>query len=158
MFNLFCCYQLRVNKDYHHYYKHVLSSDQQPVKILTRSRTNHFKTFTYLQFSINVCCRPMPWMIFSISLFTFLSKTNIFHPVTLNFYLRPWQIKMNDMPNIYYHLIFLQYILTVLYGKSVTVDFRAFWREYALVYYLSLIHIWRCRRSTLCRSRWSPYH
>ena len=26
------------------------------------------------------------------------------------------------------------------------------------MYYLSLIHIWRCRRSTLCRSRWSPYH
>ena len=25
-------------------------------------------------------------------------------------------------------------------------------------YILSLIHIWRCRRSTLCRSRWSPYH
>ena len=25
-------------------------------------------------------------------------------------------------------------------------------------YELSLIHIWRCRRSTLCRSRWSPYH
>ena len=24
--------------------------------------------------------------------------------------------------------------------------------------YLSLIHICRCRRSTLCRSRWSPYH
>ena len=24
--------------------------------------------------------------------------------------------------------------------------------------FLSLIHIWRCRRSTLCRSRWSPYH
>ena len=26
------------------------------------------------------------------------------------------------------------------------------------VQHLSLIHIWRCRRSTLCRSRWSPYH
>ena len=26
------------------------------------------------------------------------------------------------------------------------------------LYSLSLIHIWRCRRSTLCRSRWSPYH
>ena len=24
--------------------------------------------------------------------------------------------------------------------------------------YLSLIHIWRCRRSSECRSRWSPYH
>eukprot|EP00826_Nyctotherus_ovalis_P027329 TRINITY_DN2135_c0_g1_i12.p1 TRINITY_DN2135_c0_g1~~TRINITY_DN2135_c0_g1_i12.p1 ORF type:complete len:330 (+),score=101.51 TRINITY_DN2135_c0_g1_i12:69-1058(+) len=29
-------------------------------------------------------------------------------------------------------------------------------KEYVL--YLSLIHICRCRRSTLCRSRWSPYH
>ena len=27
-----------------------------------------------------------------------------------------------------------------------------------MIYHLSLIHIWRCRRSTLCRSRWSPYH
>ena len=25
-------------------------------------------------------------------------------------------------------------------------------------YNLSLIHIWRCRRSYACRSRWSPYH
>ena len=28
----------------------------------------------------------------------------------------------------------------------------------ATVYYLSLIHIWRCRRIERCRSRWSPYH
>ena len=27
-----------------------------------------------------------------------------------------------------------------------------------IIMFLSLIHIWRCRRSTLCRSRWSPYH
>ena len=25
-------------------------------------------------------------------------------------------------------------------------------------YFLSLIHIWRCRRNGQCRSRWSPYH
>ena len=30
--------------------------------------------------------------------------------------------------------------------------------HYCLLQTLSLIHIWRCRRSTLCRSRWSPYH
>ena len=30
--------------------------------------------------------------------------------------------------------------------------------HYLLPVHLSLIHIWRCRRSTLCRSRWSPYH
>ena len=27
-----------------------------------------------------------------------------------------------------------------------------------LMYNLSLIHIWRCRRIERCRSRWSPYH
>ena len=27
-----------------------------------------------------------------------------------------------------------------------------------IVLYLSLIHIWRCRRIERCRSRWSPYH
>ena len=26
------------------------------------------------------------------------------------------------------------------------------------IFKLSLIHIWRCRRYSLCRSRWSPYH
>ena len=35
----------------------------------------------------------------------------------------------------------------------------AIWKIEKLQYIcLSLIHIWRCRRSTLCRSRWSPYH
>ena len=28
----------------------------------------------------------------------------------------------------------------------------------ASLFKLSLIHIWRCRRDVLCRSRWSPYH
>ena len=28
----------------------------------------------------------------------------------------------------------------------------------ALAVDLSLIHIWRCRRTPRCRSRWSPYH
>ena len=28
----------------------------------------------------------------------------------------------------------------------------------AVTFILSLIHIWRCRRYSLCRSRWSPYH
>ena len=33
-------------------------------------------------------------------------------------------------------------------------------RIVVLIYpsYLSLIHIWRCRRIERCRSRWSPYH
>ena len=33
-----------------------------------------------------------------------------------------------------------------------------FGRDIAEWICLSLIHIWRCRRSYACRSRWSPYH
>ena len=29
---------------------------------------------------------------------------------------------------------------------------------FCLSLYLSIIHIWRCRRIERCRSRWSPYH
>ena len=36
--------------------------------------------------------------------------------------------------------------------------FRTQWCNARSSLRLSLIHIWRCRRSTLCRSRWSPYH
>ena len=40
-------------------------------------------------------------------------------------------------------------------------SFQGFIRTFLIKYsfrYLSLIHIWRCRRYSLCRSRWSPYH
>ena len=35
---------------------------------------------------------------------------------------------------------------------------RSRYVSFNIMLVLSLIHIWRCRRSTLCRSRWSPYH
>ena len=41
-------------------------------------------------------------------------------------------------------------IATVSWSLTCTIFYR--------LLILSLIHIWRCRRSTLCRSRWSPYH
>ena len=31
-------------------------------------------------------------------------------------------------------------------------------QDFSQVSWLSLIHIWRCRRRLRCRSRWSPYH
>ena len=42
--------------------------------------------------------------------------------------------------------------------KSMTKLMTVKWTNAVAVMKLSLIHIWRCRRSTLCRSRWSPYH
>ena len=35
---------------------------------------------------------------------------------------------------------------------------RRFLYTFSAVSRLSLIHIWRCRRHVVCRSRWSPYH
>ena len=37
-----------------------------------------------------------------------------------------------------------------------TLDTTSSFKESRMM--LSLIHIWRCRRSYACRSRWSPYH
>ena len=49
-------------------------------------------------------------------------------------------------------------VATLVVGQyeSWCVTLHTSWRR--TVCSLSLIHIWRCRRSTLCRSRWSPYH
>ena len=43
-----------------------------------------------------------------------------------------------------------------LRARHISVYFSLF--QYILSLCLSLIHIWRCRRYAVCRSRWSPYH
>ena len=44
-------------------------------------------------------------------------------------------------------------------GCFVLLEHTLFWvNSVYSVCVLSLIHIWRCRRDVLCRSRWSPYH
>ena len=47
---------------------------------------------------------------------------------------------------------------TLWVKKNCTKLFLQYLCQTKLYFDLSLIHIWRCRRSTLCRSRWSPYH
>ena len=45
------------------------------------------------------------------------------------------------------------------YGLNKTIQICSAYVSVITVYiYLSLIHIWRCRRIERCRSRWSPYH
>ena len=56
-----------------------------------------------------------------------------------------------------YLMFFFQILSWFGNGSSEPISFG--WRtETGPGEWLSLIHIWRCRRSTLCRSRWSPYH
>ena len=46
--------------------------------------------------------------------------------------------------------IFLIFLTSIITGSKI----RTMW----MTPFLSLIHIWRCRRYAVCRSRWSPYH
>ena len=47
---------------------------------------------------------------------------------------------------------------TLFYEITGSVDFKFLIMLGSAILVLSLIHIWRCRRSTLCRSWWSPDH
>ena len=55
------------------------------------------------------------------------------------------------------HLCTLSLILTLIHPLEKYIV-KGFVEMKIFLLYLSLIHIWRCRRYSLCRSRWSPYH
>ena len=59
-----------------------------------------------------------------------------------------WSLCFFSSPSIEYHSAICGSVTNLQWPCS------SFWINLKL----SLIHIWRCRRSTLCRSRWSPYH
>ena len=67
----------------------------------------------------------------------------------------PWMVKIFIILNIM-RKILKKFFWNTLYLNilSWSVGDLCSWKWL----WLSLIHIWRCRRSTLCRSRWSPYH
>ena len=52
----------------------------------------------------------------------------------------------------------IHYYLWCIYNKGTRPSAIIISTQVRPLQVLSLIHIWRCRRSTLCRSRWSPYH
>ena len=64
----------------------------------------------------------------------------------------PHPVWMNQNLNAYTEWLELKYPT----GQYAVSPVRYFILSHPV--HLSLIHIWRCRRSTLCRSRWSPYH
>ena len=56
-----------------------------------------------------------------------------------------------------YFCLYLCQLLTD-FQNSLTSELCRQFAIMRLLYILSLIHIWRCRRIERCRSRWSPYH
>ena len=65
---------------------------------------------------------------------------------------------IQDVTNMEQKKFFI-YIYLYIYKFA---KIRILWTWYrsmqTMYFYLSLIHIWRCRRIERCRSRWSPYH
>ena len=55
------------------------------------------------------------------------------------------------------HMYFLYLSVNVIFNKGMIWQF-VLECSLTLCWLLSLIHIWRCRRYAVCRSRWSPYH
>ena len=99
------------------------------------------------------------WLMFSQSpylsfrLFTQFCAYIIFWPVIVKYS----NINLNMPPkNILYNVVLLAHLSTLhFYLSSSCVPICVIFRWLT---YLSLIHIWRCRRIERCRSRWSPYH
>ena len=87
-------------------------------------------------------------------LMTFLGTTNaltVFHLHILN---------CSNTPSSYIRVLaidFLKAFDKVSHAQLLEIAHKNFHLPHFTLK-LSLIHIWRCRRSTLCRSRWSPYH
>ena len=96
--------------------------------------------------------RAVIWFHFSISSLVLLPSPITFF-VWSFFPPACWSIFLNFFPKIL-PTFFREEIGFFLYGSCLAA------RRSKLVggMYLSLIHIWRCRRDVLCRSRWSPYH
>ena len=62
-------------------------------------------------------------------------------------------------------LLFVMYtadlsrVVMVFYCTSTLTTVKSIFHQLSMTHqFLSLIHIWRCRRIERCRSRWSPYH
>ena len=103
-----------------------------------------------------------------------LNNGNINLPLNASFWAFPCYLKQDGQSVWWSLLVFLCYLKQD--GQSVWWSLLVFlWfcprqeLKWSVTYvsetdfvfcveYLSLIHIWRCRRKLTCRSRWSPYH
>ena len=93
------------------------------------------------------------WKSFSRKTTTFINKTNSFSTKssTTRRSKRPTSNESKGFKSYKWNL------------KTKNLQLLEIWIEEVLslkapIIELSLIHIWRCRRYAVCRSRWSPYH
>ena len=115
----------------------------------------------------------------NISFFLYLNRTawideynqsGIFYPQTLNIFVK--NVISKHHLRVVLEYMFEEYMTTNIHIGKVYFSSYVFYKfGYGMMilvhletclhiihWDLSLIHIWRCRRYSLCRSRWSPYH
>ena len=122
----------------------VLSADVSHIYVTQNSASRKSQNSAEMK----IYCESIMWFDF----FSWIIPQKRIYPRGEVFYIHLW-IFSNGKFLCYHNMRsgrkLLQYAVWAL-----TVCFNA---PYTFLN-LSLIHIWRCRRSTLCRSRWSPYH
>ena len=65
-----------------------------------------------------------------------------------------YTVSQKNIPNIFNCIMKTNDQILIIFGTNIP-DTTC---HQMTVQFLSLIHIWRCRRIERCRSRWSPYH
>ena len=110
-------------------------------------------TYIYLHIAVSVSGSFLNWRLPDRSNFSGVRRpTEMVHPSKFSF----WR---EDQ--------FFNYLTSWGFQKGKTLEDRTRGSEVRelsritkkeLSMNLSLIHIWRCRRYAVCRSRWSPYH
>ena len=85
------------------------------------------------------------WIIIFYTFFIIWGGLSFFYAIN------PTEVLVNTSRqfNVFFMFINMSVLLISIENKSTF---------FSTVITLSLIHIWRCRRYAVCRSRWSPYH
>ena len=102
--------------------------------------------------------RPYNWLIDEVMIMSHLTWNRLFW--RHNYQQISWLVFINHMSTV----TMLELMLCDMKQSSAVNEVKHLFSlldklaNWAIYFTLSLIHIWRCRRSYACRSRWSPYH
>eukprot|EP00826_Nyctotherus_ovalis_P011904 TRINITY_DN13101_c0_g1_i3.p2 TRINITY_DN13101_c0_g1~~TRINITY_DN13101_c0_g1_i3.p2 ORF type:complete len:130 (-),score=30.84 TRINITY_DN13101_c0_g1_i3:9-398(-) len=115
---------------------------------------------------------PKSLLVWSFLLFLLILSLPIIMAIVLCVVLKKFRLRIKPVSFLCYSYIrlvvpgteFITFVITVrhlsisLHLSKPFITFRIRGLKVHIIQHLSLIHICRCRRYAVCRSRWSPYH
>ena len=119
----------------------------------------------YTKFQVTLYLKGVAWPICLSGYWVWvITLKSVFRFVTAKYYIlfslktsscKVLCLDKSDISRLTFGLLYLNNIRLFI-DKWINIDSLCTQNHPEL--YLSLIHIWRCRRIERCRSRWSPYH